>query len=337
MPPHPPAGDSRQGLPETPIEPPKPTPFGVQMAQLVIIPAVIVVGCIVLALLFGKLAGAKDNIDTHLLKLRQSSGAGKLMLGLQDPRYKDRGLAAYNIATMIPKVTDPQEKQRISNALVEILNQYVSDNELLLQSYLLMALGQLGQEGGFDSILKGTHSKYAQVRQGAIGGILSWPDRETAREALDRLLVLLDDESPIVSAAAGAALGWLAKPEDQRVIVGLQAALEKTAALTYRETRWNTAVALTRLGDPIAGRFVTNVLLNREALSLMPAGESGPRMDQTMPPAMVDRMILSTLASLRVSNNPMVWDKIQQIADNDPNKPIRNAAKQILMHHDPKG
>ena len=163
-----------------PSAPDKPTPWGLQMAQLVIIPALIVIACITLAWMFSVLAGAKDDIDTHLLKLRQSSGAGKLAMGLQDPRYKDRGLAAYNIATMIRHETDPDEKLRISTALAEILEQHVAPDEYVLQDYLLRALGQLGQPGGLDAIMERLDAPHPRIRQGAIGGVLSWPDTHEA-------------------------------------------------------------------------------------------------------------------------------------------------------------
>jgi len=311
--------------------PPKRTSFGLQALQLVVIPALIVVACISMAALFGMMAGSKDNIDTHLMKLQQSSGAGKIGLGLQDPRYKDRGLAAYNIATMIPKITDPQEKYRISSALLKILNDHVGDNEWTLRSYLLMALGQLGQDGGLEAIMQGLQSPHPPVRQSAIGGLLSWPEAQAARIGVASLLDRLKDDNPAVRAAATAALGKLAPTGDQHVIECLKSAMEDSIGLPMREVRWNAAVALAKLGDTGGSRFVATVLLDRSALGQMAAGESGPITQQKMALNMQDRIMLAVMASLATVQDPSIWDKIGKIADNDPSLAVKNAARQLVM------
>ncbi len=315
---------------ETNAEKLQPPSFGLQMAQLVVIPAVIVVVCIGLAVLFGLVAGAKDDIDTHLLNLRQSSGTGKLPMGLQDPRYKDRGLAAYNIATMIPHITAPSEKQRISKALVDILDQHVANNEDLLGSYLLIAIGQLGQAGGLDAIIKRLDAPQSRVRQAAVGGVLSWPHPDQARQAIGDLQDRLLDQEATVRSTAAAALGQLGQPGDLRLINALRDAMEQSTGLVMREARWNAAVALARLGDAKAGRFVADVLLDREALSQMPAGETGTQAQQKMTRAAADRVMLAAIISVGQSDDPSIQDKIRQIADNDPSRLLRSTAQKLL-------
>lgn len=305
--------------------------WGLQIVQLVVIPAVIVVACVAIAVLFGRLAVARDTIDTHLLKLQQSSGAGRLALGLQDPRYKDRGLAAYNIATMIPGITDPKEKRRVGLALISILQENVSEDEHMLRSYLLLAIARLGYAGGLEVIIGHLTADHPRVLQGAIGALLSWPDRQEARQGLHELVALLQDPNATVRAAAAAALGQVARTEDQLVIDGLQQAMEESEGLPMREATWNAAVALARLGDPSGSRYVTQVLLNRQELSRMPAGESGPLSNKPMSARMQDRVMLSALASLGQTQDERIWDRIMQMADNDPSRSIRNAARQIVM------
>ena len=328
MPSQPAAGQ----LPDAVSVDPTPPRVGLQVAQLVVIPAVIVVACIIMAVLFGMLAGAKDSIDTHLLKLRQSSGSGKLAMGLQDPRYKDRGLAAYNIATMIPKIEDPQERLRISTELIEILDEHTADHEQLLQSYLLLAIGQLGQSGGLETIVKWLKADHPQVRQGAIGAILSWPDRQAAKSTLSALRNCLTDQVPMVRVAVAAAIGQLAEPGDAQTITVLRDAMESSVGLEMREAKWNAAVSLARLGDTGGSRFVASLLLDRQALGQMPADETGPGTQEKMADRMADRVMLATLASATDMNDQTIWDKITQIADNDPSRPVRNAAKQLLLN-----
>ncbi len=323
-----------QSDPAQPPPQPTPTPFGLQIAQLVVIPAVIVGVCIALAWGFALLAGAKDSIDTHLMKLRQSSGAGRMAMGLQDPRYKDRGLAAYNIATMIPAISNPTEKKRISDALVEILDQHVAPDEQVLQAYLLMAIGQLGQPGGLEAIITHTQATHPFARQGAVSGVLNWPDQRDARRALPGLTSMLADDSPMVRASVAASLGRLAEPGDKQVLTQLRAAMEDSVGIKMREASWNAAVALTRLGDANAARFVAGVLLDRDTLSQLPADQpaaGSPGESPKMPPGAADRVILATLASLSDSNDPLIWDKIQRLADSDPSRVIRNAASQLVL------
>ncbi len=314
------------------VDLPPPPKFGKQMAQLVVIPALIVIFCIGMAIMFGMLAGAQTSIDAYLMKLRQNSGAGRMAFNMQDPRYKDRGLAAYNIATLIPDMKDPAERLRVSEALAEILDHYVGDEEDMLQAYLLLALGQLGQECGFEPILIGLGSKHKTVRQAAIGGLLSWPDKTEAAVALPQLAVALGDEDPLVATEAAVAIGELAQSGDAVMIAALQDALGRTGT-GWRELGWNTAVALARLNDSLGSQIVAEVLLDREALALLPMAQQGPAAQRMMSPAGQDRIILSTLTASVDMQDERVWAKIKLLAEKDSNRVIRKAATQLIRQH----
>lgn len=356
-------------LPTNPSQMPPSTPpsFTRQMAQLVIIPAVIVLACMLLAFGFGKLAGAKESIDSHLARLRQSSGVGRIALGLQDPRYKDRWLAAYNIATMIPH-TPSHQKQRLSRELIDVLDHYAQPDEQLLTGYLLLALGQLGQPDALQAIIRYLESPQTQARQGAIGALLSWPNPQQARVAIPALSTrLAADSDPLVQAQAAAALGELATPSDPGVTEALLQVMQAMGP-DAREVRWNAAVALARLGDATGGRYVADVLLDRDTLAQQIATSSTPPAGRPLTAkelgAQQDRVILATLSALaksqasppssgletsrgeRVSSGgpsgeppggPMVWDKIKQLADKDPSPSVRGAAAKMLNNRPPQG
>jgi HEAT repeat protein len=268
---------------------------------------------------------------------------------LQDPRYKDRSQAAFNVATIIPTVKDPAERQRVSEQLVEVLDHYVEPQEDMLNMYLLLAIGQLGQPAGLDAILKRFESPQVMTREGAVRGVLAWtqstptgqPDaagdaewvaqREAGKvRAMPHLIKATNDASPMVASEASAAIGELAERGDAAAIEGLKGALQALGPES-REVHWNAGVALARLGDEQGAGIVADVLLNRKALAEMSAGETGPAREQRMPPDMQDRVILSTLAATPGMTDERVWIRIQQLADHDPKVKIQSAASQMLM------
>lgn len=305
--------------------------FGRQVAQLVIIPAVIVAVCMGFAYLFSQLAGAQDSIENHLLKLRQSSGTGRLSLGLQDPRYKDRWLAAYNIASMIRRIDDPKQRQHLSDELIDILHHNVAKDEQVLEAYLLMAIGQLGQPGGLDAIIDRLNpTPLAQARLGAVNAVRRWPDRYEARRAMAGLQMLTDDADAQVRTTAVVALGELTLPGDQAAIRSLRAAMEVTGS-AMREAQWNAAVALARLGDAQGSGLVAALLLDRGALEQLPMIDDSGRVQQRLLNGdQIDKIIVRTLQASAAMKDPAVWDKIHQIADKDTNVTVRKTAKQAL-------
>ena len=128
---------------------------------------------------------------------------------------------------MIPKIDDPAERKRISDELIDIVKQYISPKEELIHVYLLLAIGQLGQEGGLDVLIGRMDSPKAKVRQGAVAGVMNWPDRVQARKAQIALTHVLNDHDPLVVTAASAALGAIASHGDKQVIHALRSVLEQ--------------------------------------------------------------------------------------------------------------
>jgi hypothetical protein len=324
-----PAADGSSPAGGEPLGPPP--SFGRQLAQLIIIPAVIVIICIGLSVMFGLLAGGQGDIDAYLAKLRQSGGAGRMAFDIQDPRYKDRSLAAYNVATMIPTIKDPAERQRISDELVAICRSHVGAEEHLLQSYLLMGIGQLGGDGGLDAILEQFAAEHPTVRMAAVQAVLAWPNSDQAHRAVGPLVDLLGDSDAMVLATASAALGELADESDRaRMVPALQAILERTGA-DMRDAKWNAAVALARHGDAKGAAIVANVLLDREALSqLRVTATSGPDPQRQINVAEQDRVILSTLSAAGKMTDERVWAKIERLAEHDPNPRVRTEAQSVL-------
>lgn len=323
------AGDGHEG--DQPTAPPS---FTRQMAQLVIIPALIVVAVLAVMGLFAVMAGQQDSIEDQLNRLRQSSGQGRLPMGLQDPRYKDRSLAAHNLAAMLPTIKDPAERARISRELVDILDRHIDPTETELVAFTVLAIGQLGEEGGLDAILARRDASQPGVRRAVAEACANWPDRPEARRGIPILIDYLIDDSPQVATVSATALGALAQPDDAQVVASLREAMG-TSDPARRDVRWNAAVALARLGDSRASQFVAGLLLDRQALAQTnQITADGAMTHRTLTPAVQDKVILSTLAAAGSMTDSVIWGKIGELAENDPNMTVRKAAQGLLQQYE---
>ena len=307
-----------------------------QVLQLVLIPAIITITAIGVAALFGLLAGRQDSLEDQLNRLRQSSGAGRMAFGIQDPRYKDRSLAAHNLALMLPQLEDPEARARVSNELVDILQHHVGPQEDQLQAYMLLALGQLGQDSALDVVLAHGASEHATVRQAVTLAVASWPEGRGARRAIDMLLALLEDPSVEVAASAVRTLGMLITPEDREVLDSIRRAMANSGP-QRRDVYWNAAIALARAHDPEGSAFVARVLLDRAALSRLPAPSARGPADRLLSADEQDRVLLLTLAAATIMPAPVIHDKVRQIADKDPNLTVRKTAAHLLGHWGRRG
>ena len=307
------------------------------MAQLVIIPAVIAIIAIGVFALFGSLAASPDSLDDQLARLRQSSGmGGNLIAGTQDPRYKDRCVAAYHIAGMIESIQEPAERKKLSDELLNILNERVHADDAALLTYMVMAMGRLAESNAFPAVVAHADSRHSQVRQGVVGAILNWSDKDmdTARSALPVVTRLLNDTHEPVRTQAAAAMWKLARPGDDEAITGLRGAMGSFGrdpdGRDFTRTRWHAAISLAALGDDEGVAFVADTLLNREALAKISADVTG-KTDQPMTAEEQERVIAMTLHYVLSMKDERIWKRIQSLADSDPSVNVRKAATQLLQ------
>lgn len=308
-----------------------PPSFGRQMAQLVVIPAVIALSCVVVALLFTYLTGRPDTIETQLLQLRQSSGLGRLPMGLQDPRYKDRGRAAASLAQSLRTITQPQRRTTVSAALSDILAHHIGEQEHTLRAYLLLALAQLGQPDTLAVIVEHLDHPSPNVAIAAVQALLEYPDRGAAAETIPALRRAATRPDANLRSVTAAALGAMADPDDAATRAVLRDVLANTDGAA-REARWNAAAALARLGDEQGAQVVAQLLLSRQALAQ--TGSGGPN---AVTPQEQTRIILATLATLATSlrlPDADVWASVEHLAGADPDLSVRKRARQLLDAHD---
>lgn len=325
------AGVSAPPSPE--MEPPP--SFGRQLAQLIIIPAVIALSAIGLFWLFGSIASAPENLQEQLARLRQSSGAGKVVADLQDPRYKDRCQAAFQISVMIEKLKEPAERLELSQQLVEVLEKYVHKDEEDLQYWLILALGRLGQNGGLEAILARADSPLLKVRISVMGAVMMWTDHDMAavRAELPRIVAVLKDPYSEVRELAAATLSKVALPTDTQLIDPLKEAMASLGvdpnSRLYQATIIYSALTLATMNVEQGIVYVADVLLNRQALAGMRADISN-KSDVLMNGNDQDYTIAASLYYVHRMKDERIWSKVKELSENDPSKSIRKAALQLI-------
>ena len=337
--------DPRQG--ESPVHDLPSPRIGRQLAQLIVIPALIVVAGILAALLFVWMASAEQTLDSDVAALRGCQGGGKGPMGFQNPSQKDCWYAAFRLADRIDRIDDAEQRRELSDSLIEILDTGLPQDTGLLHKWLFVAIGRLGQEGGLAELISGMKASNDLARQGAVEGLLNWVNlQEIARGVLpdpsfDLLVQLLADQSPAVAELAAATLGEFAMPEHEYVVPALARVLEGEAS-GRRDVRWNAAVALARLGrhqprgehaTQVAkgSRIVAHLLLDREALALQRDGVVGDRANSPMAAGTQDYVILSTLLVAKDYTDDAIWDKIERLASEDQSRRVQTAARQRLL------
>jgi hypothetical protein len=175
----------------------------------------------------------------------------------------------------------------------------------------------------------------ATVGAAAVQALLQHPDRQAARQGVAALRTALAGPHAQVRSLAAAALGELAQSDDHATRDALRVAASGTGA-DFRESRWNATVALARLGDADAAHGVAVLLMNRETLASMPA-HGGPGQPRSLSADDQTRLLLSVLAVAPMIDHPAVWQRVEVLAESDPDLSVRKRAKEILHQKSANG
>lgn len=330
-----------------------PPGMGKQVAQLIVIPAVIVIGVILIGVLLGVVAGSARDVDSLLSQLRADSGFQKTEYGLQDSKYKKRMTDAFELAMLISEMEDEQQRTYVGDELAKILSENVHEDEVEVRSYLLMAIGQLKQPSGLDVLKANLDSPHARVKVKAAQGLMAWigdgpgseDRRVVARETIPKLrdMLLFSDGSTSgnvdadVRNFAAWALGTIADESDETTRNLLAQAMQDGVGST-QEAQWAAATALAKLNDDRGVRFVLALLLDREALSQIPLKQPGnPASGQPLDNDAQTRVMLLTLSHVPQMDDKRIWERVRELAAQDTNSAVKNAANRLLSTGDGAG
>ena len=312
--------------------PEKSASVGRQVAQLVIIPAGIVLAAIAIIYPIAQMATAGETISDQIAILQRSGGI-----------ENDRWHAAWRLATLIARLDEHDKRRSVLNRdLINLMERADPGEEGRIHRFVLLSIGRLRQPGQLEFIEGHVNSKFFRVRHAVVVSIRQWGNEkypgtiEEARGAMDTLLHLLKDKSAEIRGLAASALGVYAKPADPGVLKALQRAMDSTSG--NREATWDIAIARAKLGDSMGSAVVTDLLLDRKALARLPAevGGSGGSggLGHTLEPAQQDRIIIYTLSAAPAMTDPQVWAKIRHLSEKDPNRRVRTGARQKLDEHE---
>jgi HEAT repeat protein len=247
-----PDGNPAADLP--PVEP----PTAGFIAQLFLIPALIVGVLVAVYLLFGKIAGGHRSPDEYLKDLR----------GANEER---RWLAAHELALFLQHDSTWQNDHKLANELAadlerSLAGQQGDDRTIQYQKYLASALGAFNSESGIDALNAALDPEAStEVRLAAIWSCARLGDRLQSngdatplRRAVPGLTAAAGDDDNEVRKLTAYALGCLGIPDATAPLLSLLADAD-------REVRYNAASALARLGSD-AGFDTLEEMLTPELL-----------------------------------------------------------------------
>ena len=348
--------DVKRATPSTgdaaPIEPPSAR----LIVQLFLVPLLIVGAAVGVMFLIGFFAGAgaSPSLEQALERLHNPGGerTGSYLVG---PGSKQRYMDAKTIADKIMKLgATPEERIKISDQLIDVLDHATADNEGDVRHFLLLALGRAWQldqpRGNEDSpaqaearqralatLLKYADAGNVPTQKAAILALAYWAGRPEVRQAIPMLMSRVTDSSRDldVRLAAATVLGPIAKPDDRDVIDALNAGLRDTDPANI-ELVWGSALSLAELNQKDVADTIL-MLLDRNELSKAKVldRETDPKNPtyHSLSDQEQQRILINTMIGAAKLDVPAVQERLRWLRNNDPSPRVKAAAQEVLQGH----
>jgi hypothetical protein len=349
-----PDGGAAPGAPSTPpVEPPSAR----LIVQLFLVPLIIVAAAVGVMFLIGVFAGAggTPSFEQALQRLK-NPGGGRTADLLVGPGSKQRYMDAKTVADKIMKVgADPAERVKISDDIIDVIDNHTTDDEGEVRHFLLLTLGRAWQldpnpanrsdspaaaearQRALATLFKYADSKQVSNQKAAILSLAYWAGRPEVRSAFGKLIEKLRDESQDldVRLAAATVLGPIATPNDRDVIDGLNFALRDTNPANI-ELVWGSALSLAQLNQKEVADTIL-MLLDREELAKAKVldRETDPKNPtyRTLSDQEQQRILINTMIGAARLDAPTVQDKLRWLEQNDPSPRVRAAAQEVIQSH----
>jgi len=318
------------------------------IVRLFLIPLLIVAAAVGVMFLVGLLAGKEPTFDEAIARLRSNPSGGRTAEYLIGPGAKQRYLDAKSLTDKMKSGMSTDEREKLTNDLIDLLEKHVQPDEGEVQHFVLLALGRVWQ-GSADTSAEAneardkvvtTLTQYAgapsvTTRKAAVLAtvyLAGQPD--AAKRVISTLISKLEDpkEDIDVRIAAATALGPLATPDDKAAIEALSSATRDTSA-EDSELVWSASLSLAELNQPDVADTILK-LLSRDELSKMQYfdRESDPKNPhlRNLSEQEQQRILINTMLGAQKLQVPTVQAKLKELTENDPSPRVRAAGMQIL-------
>src|SRR5947207_1456120 len=327
---------------ETVVEPPSVK----LIVRLFVIPLFIVAAAVGVMFLIGLMAGREPSFDEAIARLK-NPGGGRTADYLIGPGAKQRYLDAKALTDRMKSGMSAEERIRLSDELIDLLDNHVQADEGEVQHFVLLALGRVWQGASADSseaaasrekviqtLMRYASAPNVATRKAAILATVYLAGQPESRRVIPMLVEKLNDakEDLDVRIAAATALGPLASPEDRNAIDALQAATRDTNP-ENAELVWSASLSLAQLNQPDVADTILK-LLSRDELSKVQYfdRETDPKNPsfRTLSEQEQQRILINTMLGAHELQVPAVEEKLMDLTEHDPSPRVRAAGMQIL-------
>jgi HEAT repeat protein len=260
---------------------------------LFVVPLLVVIVCVSVFVLFGWAAYERHSVGDYLDDLRDSRSFFA----------HRRKQAAYELSKVLS--ANPEALREDPSAGVELRRLFSTTEDLWVKRYLALVLGHTGDAEGVPLLVDGAAHEDPQVRiysMWALGAIADPGGFATLEGALD-------DPDPGIRKTAAYALGGFA--DAQRAAAVLAPLLDDPVA----DVRWNSALALARLGRS-EGLAVLEQMLDRRLLAQIP----------DITPQQQEEAMISALRAMVALGVAIDAATLDRLAEEDPSLKVRQAA-----------
>jgi hypothetical protein len=320
------------------------------IVRLFLIPLLIVAAAVGVMFLIGLLAGGAPSVEQAIARLKRSGGerTADVLIG---PGSKQRYMDAMTLTDKMKSGMSEAERIRITDDLIDVLNNHTKPEEGEVQHFLLLALGRAWQidpnqqpmddAGARDSRAKAiqTLQKYANgenvsTRKAALLALGWWPGREEVKAAFPVVIERLNDEKEDldVRIAAATVLGPLGHPDYKQIVSALETAMRDVDPRNV-ELVWSASLSLAQLNQPEVADTILMLLDRKELAQLRYYDrESDPKNPsfRQLNDQEQQRVLINMMLGARKLQVGAVQDRLKDLAEHDPSPRVRAAGREML-------
>jgi len=320
------------------------------MGRLFIVPAIVVcvmLGVAVVVVMFGTSSLERPQSINDLLDRLQADSGDKTM-GLLFPEARESWQAAQELARRLDdkdNAIEADQVEPIAKRIISILDAVPAQPQggpadgpaaqrgHARKLFLITALGRLETPIALEPLTQLIGDGDPQTRQAALQAIARMRSVPQARQVLPKLYASLDDPVPAVRMVACLTVAMIAERGDSAAISAVAQKLESD-----RETQWNAALALARLGSK-RGKLVLLNMLDRsfwEGIDL-DYEENGATVRRKFTEAEIDYRLRAAIDAASRLDDADLHAQVVALGRNDKSLTVRNAALEVAGNSDSRG